>query len=84
MGLVIIFCWLFLCEDVSCEIIVKQIVLVLCDEVVDLEVVGIGIIQIDELVLCEGLLLCCSDWDVYFQWGVEVFCINVVVVKDDI
>lgn len=64
--------------------IVKQIVLVLCDEVVDLEVVGIGIIQIDELVLCEGLLLCCSDWDVYLEWGVEVFCINVVVVKDEI
>ncbi|MDI5304027.1 hypothetical protein MJN76_34740, partial [Salmonella enterica subsp. enterica serovar Anatum] len=40
------------------------------DEVADLEAAGIGIIQIDEPALREGLPLRRSDWDAYLEWGV--------------
>ncbi|MCF6615763.1 5-methyltetrahydropteroyltriglutamate--homocysteine S-methyltransferase, partial [Escherichia coli] len=70
-------------EDVSRETIAKQIALALRDEVADLEAAGIGIIQIDEPALREGLPLRRSDWDAYLQWGVEAFRINAAVAKDD-
>lgn len=56
-------------EDVSRETIAKQIALALRDEVADLEAAGIGIIQIDEPALREGLPLRRSDWDAYLQWA---------------
>ncbi|SQD08003.1 5-methyltetrahydropteroyltriglutamate/homocysteine S-methyltransferase [Escherichia coli] len=68
---------------VSRETIAKQIALALRDEVADLEAAGIGIIQIDEPALREGLPLRRSDWDAYLQWGVEAFRINAAVAKDD-
>lgn len=49
----------------------------------DLEAAGIGIIQIDEPALREGLPLRRSDWDAYLQWGVEAFRLNAAVAKDD-
>lgn len=82
-GPVTILCWSFPREDVSRETIAKQIALALRDEVADLEAAGIGIIQIDEPALREGLPLRRSDWDVYLQWGVEAFRINAAVAKDD-
>lgn len=71
-GPVTILCWSFPREDVSRETIAKQIALALRDEVADLEAAGIGIIQIDEPALREGLPLRRSDWDAYLQWGVEL------------
>ncbi|MGL9735516.1 MAG: hypothetical protein ACR5LF_07245 [Symbiopectobacterium sp.] len=59
---VTILCWSFPREDVSRETIAKQIALALRDEVADLESAGIGIIQIDEPALREGLPLHRSDW----------------------
>ena len=82
-GPVTILCWSFPREDVSRETIAKQIALALRDEVADLEAAGIGIIQIDEPALREGLPLKRSDWDAYLQWGVEAFRINAAVAKDD-
>ena len=82
-GPVTILCWSFPREDVSRETIAKQIALALRDEVADLEAAGIGIIQIDEPALREGLPLRRSDWDAYLQWGVEAFRINAAVAKDD-
>ncbi|VTM39486.1 5-methyltetrahydropteroyltriglutamate/homocysteine S-methyltransferase [Klebsiella quasipneumoniae] len=61
-GPVTILCWSFPREDVSRETIAKQIALALRDEVADLEAAGIGIIQIDEPALREGLPLKRSDW----------------------
>ncbi len=52
------------------------------DEVADPEAAGIGIIQIDEPALREGLPLRRSDWDAYLR-GVEAFRINAAVAKDD-
>ncbi|MDC4427255.1 5-methyltetrahydropteroyltriglutamate--homocysteine S-methyltransferase, partial [Acinetobacter baumannii] len=56
-GPVTILFWSFPREDVSRETIAKQIALALRDEVADLEAAGIGIIQIDEPALREGLPL---------------------------
>ncbi len=82
-GPVTILCWSFPREDVSRETIAKQIALALRDEVADLEKAGIGIIQIDEPALREGLPLHRSDWQAYLAWGVEAFRLNAAVVRDD-
>ncbi|SUH90559.1 5-methyltetrahydropteroyltriglutamate--homocysteine S-methyltransferase [Salmonella enterica subsp. enterica serovar Typhimurium] len=82
-GPVTILCWSFPREDVTRETIAKQIALALRDEVADLEAAGIGIIQIDEPALREGLPLRRSDWDAYLEWGVEAFRINAAVAKDE-
>ncbi len=82
-GPVTILCWSFPREDVSRETIAKQIALALRDEVADLEAAGIGIIQIDEPALREGLPLRQSDWQAYLEWGVEAFRLNAAVVRDD-
>ena len=82
-GPVTILCWSFPREDVSRETIAKQIALALRDEVADLEKAGIGIIQIDEPALREGLPLRRSDWPAYLAWAVDAFRLNAAVVRDD-
>ncbi|WP_158781988.1 5-methyltetrahydropteroyltriglutamate--homocysteine S-methyltransferase [Pantoea sp. BAV 3049] len=82
-GPVTILCWSFPREDVSREIIAKQIALALRDEVEDLEKAGIGIIQIDEPALREGLPLRQSDWAAYLEWAVDAFRLNAAVAQDD-
>ncbi|OON38600.1 5-methyltetrahydropteroyltriglutamate--homocysteine S-methyltransferase [Izhakiella australiensis] len=82
-GPVTILCWSFPREDVTRETIAKQIALALRDEVADLEGAGIGIIQIDEPALREGLPLHRSDWAAYLEWAVEAFRLNAAVAKDD-
>jgi len=82
-GPVTILCWSFPREDVSREIIAKQIALALRDEVGDLENAGIGIIQIDEPALREGLPLHQSDWAAYLKWAVEAFRLNAAVARDE-
>ncbi|PWC12239.1 5-methyltetrahydropteroyltriglutamate--homocysteine S-methyltransferase [Brenneria roseae subsp. americana] len=82
-GPVTILCWSFPREDVTRETIAKQIALALRDEVADLEKAGIGIIQIDEPALREGLPLHRSDWDAYLTWAVDAFRLNAAVAQDD-
>ncbi|WP_345829804.1 5-methyltetrahydropteroyltriglutamate--homocysteine S-methyltransferase [Erwinia sp. HDF1-3R] len=82
-GPVTILCWSFPREDVSRETIAKQIALALRDEVEDLEKAGIGIIQIDEPALREGLPLRQSDWAAYLAWAVDAFRLNAAVAQDD-
>ena len=82
-GPVTILCWSFPREDVSRETIAKQIALALRDEVADLEKAGIGIIQIDEPALREGLPLHQSDWAAYLTWAVDAFRLNAAVAQDD-
>lgn len=81
-GPVTILCWSFPREDVTRETIAKQIALALRDEVEDLEKAGIGIIQIDEPALREGLPLRQSDWAAYLNWAVEAFKLNAAVAQD--
>ncbi|MGO2569859.1 MAG: 5-methyltetrahydropteroyltriglutamate--homocysteine S-methyltransferase [Serratia proteamaculans] len=82
-GPVTILCWSFPREDVTREVIAKQIALALRDEVQDLEKAGIGIIQIDEPALREGLPLRQSDWAAYLNWAVDAFKLNAAVAQDD-
>ena len=82
-GPVTILCWSFPREDVSRETIAKQIALALRDEVADLEAAGIGIIQIDEPALREGLPLHQSDWADYLKWAVDAFRLNAAVAKEE-
>ena len=82
-GPVTILCWSFPREDVSRETIAKQIALALRDEVEDLEKAGIGIIQIDEPALREGLPLRRADWQTYLQWAVDAFKLNAAVAQND-
>jgi len=82
-GPVTILCWSFPREDVSREIIAKQIALALRDEVEDLEKAGIGIIQSDEPALREGLPLHQSEWATYLNWAVEAFRLNAAVARDE-
>jgi 5-methyltetrahydropteroyltriglutamate--homocysteine methyltransferase len=82
-GPVTILCWSFPREDVSRETIAKQIALALRDEVADLEKARIGIIQIDEPALREGLPLHKSDWAAYLEWAVDAFRLNAAVAQDD-
>jgi 5-methyltetrahydropteroyltriglutamate--homocysteine methyltransferase len=82
-GPVTILCWSFPREDVTRETIAKQIALALRDEVEDLEKAGIGIIQIDEPALREGLPLHQSDWAAYLTWAVDAFRLNAAVAQDD-
>lgn len=82
-GPVTILCWSFPREDVSRETIAKQIALALRDEVKDLEKAGIGIIQIDEPALREGLPLRRTDWQAYLQWAVDAFKLNAAVAQND-
>ncbi|MFS2223230.1 5-methyltetrahydropteroyltriglutamate--homocysteine S-methyltransferase [Pantoea sp. B65] len=82
-GPVTILCWSFPREDVSRETIARQIALALRDEVADLETAGIGIIQIDEPALREGLPLHKSDWAAYLTWAVDAFRLNAAVAQDE-
>lgn len=81
-GPVTILCWSFPREDLSRETIAKQIALALRDEVEDLEKAGIGIIQLDEPALREGLPLHQTDWDTYLAWAVDAFRLTVAMAKD--
>ncbi|TKI07138.1 5-methyltetrahydropteroyltriglutamate--homocysteine S-methyltransferase [Martelella alba] len=82
-GPVTILCWSFPREDISRKSIAQQIALALRDEVVDLENAGIGIIQIDEPALREGLPLRRSEWREYLEWAVEAFRLNAAAASDD-
>ena len=65
--------WSFVRDDQPREDTCRQIALALRDEVVDLERAGIGIIQIDEPALREGLPLRRGDWAHYLDWAVTCF-----------
>ena len=65
--------WSFVRDDQPRETTCRQIALALRDEVVDLEQAGIGIIQIDEPALREGLPLRRADWQHYLAWAVDCF-----------
>lgn len=82
-GPVTILCWSFPREDVSRETIAKQIALALRDEVDDLQKAGIGIIQIDEPALREGLPLRRNDWQAYLNWAVDAFKLSAAIADDE-
>jgi 5-methyltetrahydropteroyltriglutamate--homocysteine methyltransferase len=74
--------WSFVRDDLPRESVCRQIALALRDEVQDLEAAGIGVIQIDEPALREGLPLRRADWPAYLAWAVECFRIAAGGVRD--
>ena len=82
-GPVTILQWSFVRDDQPRSETCKQIGLAIRDEVVDLEAAGIGMIQIDEPALREGLPLRKDDWQVYLDWAVDCFRLSAAGVRDD-
>ena len=82
-GPITILCWSFPRDDVDRKESCLQLALALRDEVVDLEAGGIGVIQIDEPAIREGLPLRKADWSAYLEWAVKSFRIAASGVQDD-
>ncbi len=82
-GPVTILQWSFVRVDQPRSETCRQIALAIRDEVLDLEKAGIGIIQIDEPALREGLPLRHRDWAAYLRWAVDCFRITASGVADD-
>ena len=82
-GPVTILQWSFVRDDQPRETTCRQIALALRDEVADLEAAGIGIIQIDEPALREGLPLRQAQWQGYLDWAVACFKLSAAVARDD-
>ena len=73
-GPVTILNWSFPREDISIRESIAQIALAIRDEVLDLEVNGIQVIQIDEAALREKLPLRKSDWYTeYLDFAISAF-----------
>ncbi|MDP2027106.1 5-methyltetrahydropteroyltriglutamate--homocysteine S-methyltransferase [Sulfuriferula sp.] len=82
-GPVTILQWSFVRDDQPRSETALQIALAIRDEVVDLETAGIGIIQIDEPAIREGLPLRRGDWPVYLDWAGRAFRISASGVHDE-
>ncbi len=82
-GPVTILQWSFVRVDQPRSETCRQIGLAIRDEVLDLEKAGIGIIQIDEPALREGLPLRRKDWDAYLRWAVDCFRLSAAGVSDE-
>jgi 5-methyltetrahydropteroyltriglutamate--homocysteine methyltransferase len=81
-GPVTVLQWSFVRDDQPRATTCRQIALALRDEVLDLEAAGIGVIQIDEPAIREGLPLRRAQWREYLDWAVEAFRISASGVRD--
>ena len=75
--------WSFVRDDQPRATTCRQLALAIRQEVLDLEKAGIGIIQIDEAALREGLPLRRAQWQEYLGWAVECFRITANGVQDE-
>jgi len=78
-----ILCWSFVRDDQPRETTRRQIALALRDEVADLQAAGIGIIQIDEPALREGLPLRKKDWELALALAVDDFRLAASVARPE-
>ncbi len=81
-GPVTILQWSFVRDDQPRSVTTNQIALAIREEAVALEKAGIGIIQIDEPAIREGLPLQKADWNGYLKWAVKAFRIAASGVGD--
>jgi 5-methyltetrahydropteroyltriglutamate--homocysteine methyltransferase len=81
-GPITILQWSFVRDDQPRSDTALQIALAIRDEVADLESAGIGIIQIDEPAIREGLPLRRSQWNAYLEWATRAFRVSASVVHD--
>ncbi|NCD71072.1 5-methyltetrahydropteroyltriglutamate--homocysteine S-methyltransferase [Mucilaginibacter agri] len=82
-GPITILQWSFVRDDQPRSVTANQIALAIRDEVVALENAGIGIIQIDEPAIREGLPLRRANWSAYLDWAIKAFRISASGVKDE-
>ncbi|MEK7286451.1 MAG: 5-methyltetrahydropteroyltriglutamate--homocysteine S-methyltransferase [Nitrospirota bacterium] len=82
-GPVTILKWSFVRNDQSLKETCFQIAIAIRDEVSDLEAAGIGIIQIDEPAIREGLPLRRDKWPLYLSWAVDAFRLSTASVRDE-
>ncbi len=82
-GPVTILQWSFVRDDQPRAETTAQIALAIRDEVVALEKAGIGIIQIDEPAIREGLPIRQSDREQYLSWAVKAFRVSASGVQDN-
>lgn len=75
--------WSFVRDDQPRSKTALQLALAIRDEVLDLEKAGIGMIQIDEPAIREGLPLKKPDWAEYLDWAVKAFRVASSGVRDD-
>jgi 5-methyltetrahydropteroyltriglutamate--homocysteine methyltransferase len=75
--------WSFVRDDMPRSQVCRQIALALRDEVLDLERAGIGVIQIDEPAIREGLPLRAGEWSAYLEWAVVCFRLTSSGVADN-
>ncbi len=75
--------WAFVRDDQPRQQTCEQIAWALRDEVMDLERAGIGMIQIDEPALREGLPLRRAGWKAYLDWAGRAFRLCASGVRDD-
>ena len=81
-GPITILQWSFVRDDQPRATTALQIALAIRDEVADLEAAGIGMIQIDEPAIREGLPLRRSQWHGYLEWATRAFRIAASSVGD--
>ncbi|MGP1630578.1 MAG: 5-methyltetrahydropteroyltriglutamate--homocysteine S-methyltransferase, partial [Giesbergeria sp.] len=82
-GPVTILQWSFVRDDQPRSVTTEQIAWAIRDEVVDLETAGIGIVQIDEPAIREGLPLRRAGWKPYLVQATRAFRISASGVADD-
>ncbi|GIO31259.1 MULTISPECIES: 5-methyltetrahydropteroyltriglutamate--homocysteine S-methyltransferase [Paenibacillus] len=81
-GPITIMNWSFVREDISREQIAYQLAYALRQEVEALEKAGIGLIQVDEPAVREGLPLKEKDQAEYLAWAVKAFRLTTCTVQD--
>lgn len=82
-GPVTILQWSFVRDDQPRSLTCEQIAWAIRDEVVDLERAGIGIVQIDEPAIREGLPLRRASWAAYLRTATRAFRISASGVRDE-
>jgi 5-methyltetrahydropteroyltriglutamate--homocysteine methyltransferase len=75
--------WSFVRDDQPLGQTCEQLALAIRDEVEDLEKAEVGIIQVDEPAIREGLPLRRDRWDEYLKWAVYSFRVATSVVRDE-
>lgn len=75
--------WSFVRDDIPIAETTIQVALALRDEVIDLEKIGIKVIQIDEPAFRERLPLRKNDWQAYLDQAVFCFKLTAGGVKDE-
>jgi 5-methyltetrahydropteroyltriglutamate--homocysteine methyltransferase len=75
--------WSFVRDDQPRAETCEQLALAIRDEVADLEDAGVGVIQVDEPAIREGLPLRHDRWDEYLRYAVYCFRVATSSVKDE-